>query len=470
MPKKILLINPQENKFRETEMYPSGALLLIGSMLKEREYDVSIIHMIADKIDINGLRRKIRDFEPEIAGITMNTFQTKSAREISSAIKATDKNITVVTGGPHPSALKLDIFKDFPDIDIVVYGEGENTFLEIVEGKDLKDIKGICYDGKINEPRPYNENLDYIPLLNLDLIGDVKKFTGVRPVRAKPSMYIMASRGCPFHCTFCNKSIWGSKVRFRKPQLIIREIEWLHKKYGVKEIFFQDDILNLNRVWLKKILNLIIENNLNKSITYKAPFKANRDLIDKDLLLLAKKANFWLIFYGVENGNQQMLDRMKKGITLEEIERAFRLTHEVGLKTIASFMIGNIEETKQTAKESITLAKRIRPSYAGFTIAIPLPGTELREELIKRKHLLEENYDFYSLNTCVIQTDELTKEDIIRLREIANKAVTGRKIIFKQFLNQIFKLSTYYNLLRDPRKALNFVKKIWYALSNKILL
>lgn len=102
----------------------------------------------------------------------------------------------------------------------------------------------------MNELRPPAKNLDYIPLPNLDLVDFNKnKFIGAKPVGALPSMHIMATRECPFHCTFCNKSVWVHTVRFRKPELILEEIKWLHEKYGVKEIFFQDDTFNLNRKW-----------------------------------------------------------------------------------------------------------------------------------------------------------------------------------------------------------------------------
>ena len=257
--KKILLVNPAQNSFTKSEMYPSGALVLIGTMLHNLGHNVKIVHMIADKVGPLEIKSIVQNFKPSIVGITMNTFQTKSTKEVSKIVKEADEHILIVVGGPHPSALKLRIFDDFPYIDIVVIGEGEHTFLEIVEGKELEKIKGICYKNKATEPRPLAKDLDYIPLPNLDLVDFNKdKFAGTDPVGARPTMYIMASRGCPFQCIFCNKSVWGNTVRFRKPELIVEEIKWLHGKYGVKEIFFQDDTFNLNRKWAERVLTLIL--------------------------------------------------------------------------------------------------------------------------------------------------------------------------------------------------------------------
>jgi radical SAM superfamily enzyme YgiQ (UPF0313 family) len=436
MRRRVLLIAPRENSCRETEMYPSGALVLIGSMLHQRGHEVSIVHMTADGVDAAGIAEKTRRFEPDIVGITMNTFQTRSARDVCRAIRGVDRHCLLVTGGPHPSALGLDLFKDFPELDVVVYGEGELTFLDIVQGGDLSEIKGICYNGRMNPPRPYAENLDHIPLPDLDLIGGLERFSAPDPVRVKPSMYIMASRGCPYQCTFCNKSVWGNRVRFRDPELVIREVQWLHEKYGVREIFFQDDTFNLNRAWAEKVLGLIVEKGMNRSILYRTPFRANEALLDEGLLDLARRANFWLIFYGVENGNQGMLDRMRKGLTVAEIERAFRLTHQAGIKTYASIMVGNPGETSQTVADSIELIRRINPSYGGAAVAIPFPGTEFREEVLEKGHLLEPNYDAYEPSCCVIRTDALSREEIIACHQRVNELFHGRG---KKKRNRVFR-------------------------------
>lgn len=410
--KKILLINPgNNNPATKRDMYPSGALILIGTMLKNKGHRIKIVHMLADKVEVLKLKRIITSFKPDIVGITTNTFQTKSTKEISKFVKKIDKNILVVIGGPHPSALKLRIFTDFPNVDVVVIGEGEHSFLEIVEGKDLRKIKGICWKNEMNPLRPLAKNLDYIPLPNLDFIN-INRFTGANPVGTYPTMYIMASRGCPFHCTFCNKSVWGHRVRFRKPELIIKEIKWLHQKYGIKEFFFQDDTFNLNRGWAEEVFNLIIKNRLNKKIIYKTPFRANKELVDEKLLRLAKKAGFWLIFYGVENGNQKMLDRMKKGLTVEELKRAFRLTHKVGLKTYASFIIGLPGETKETIEDTFNLWKELKPYKGDCALAIPLPETEFEKIVIKKGHLLVKSYDRYHASATLVRTDKLTREEL----------------------------------------------------------
>lgn len=472
MTKKILLINPLENVLAgRDEMYPSGALLLLGTILFNRGYNVRIVHMLADKIGLPQIGNIISKFRPRIVGMTMSTFQTKFSKEISKIVKKINKNTLVVVGGPHPSALKLKIFDDFPCVDVVVGGEGEHAFSEIVDGKNLRDIKGICFREKtsnkvqMNEARPLAKDLDYIPLPNLDLVNFHKdRFVGVEPVGASPSMYIMASRGCPFYCSFCNKSVWGNTLRLRKPESIIQEIRWLHKKYGIKEIFFQDDTLDLNREWLEQIFNLIIENGLNRNIIYKAPFRADENLIDEELLRLAKRAGFWLIFYGVESGNQEMLDSMGKSLTISEIKRAFALTHPVGLKTVASFIIGLPGENKKTIEDTFNLWKELVPHVTGYSVAIPFPGTEFEKNVTRRGFLYIKDYDRYSLNTFVARTDELSIKELEYYR---TKTLYKMKIVnLNRRLRHVISERTYFrkkiiNSLKNPESIAKELKTLW---------
>lgn len=412
MNKRILLINPPQNAHHKgtTSRYPSGALLLIGTMCQEGGHSVKIYDGSVDNTDLKHI---VCEYKPDIVGITVNTFQTKYASQYLKIIKDINDNILTVIGGPHVSGIGLESLTYFEYSDIAVIGEGELTFLDIAEEKDFFNIPGICYRGKITEPRLPLKSLDYIPLTNLDLV-DITKYES----KGK-SMFIMASRGCPYGCIYCNKSIFGTRVRFRKPETILEEIKWLYNQYGITEIYFQDDTFNLRREWIDKILTLIIENGLNKNILYQAPFRANEKLVDEKLLSLAKEANFKTILYGVENGNQDMLNRMHKGLTISEIKRAFKLTHDAGLNTIGAFMIGLPGETVETIKDSINLWKEIRPTYLGIAPAIPFPNTQFENEVRESGHLVNSNYNDYRCGGSYIRTAKLTKNELYFYSSVA---------------------------------------------------
>jgi radical SAM superfamily enzyme YgiQ (UPF0313 family) len=431
-------------------MYPSGALLLIGTMCEAEGHPVIIYDGAGDK---RSLLSVLSGFHPDIVGITVNTFQTKYANKYLNIIKSYDKSILTVIGGPHPSGIGLKSLSDFPNADIAVMGEGEFTFLDIVNSKPLEDILGICYDGKRNLDRPPIEILNHIPLTDLSLV-DLSKYSSTSNDNEK-SMFIMASRGCPFQCIYCNKSIFGSKVRFRDPDDIIKEIKWLNTKYGINHIFFQDDTFNLNRHWINEILNLIIKNGLNETISYMAPFRVNTNLVDTELLTLAKKANFKTIFYGVESGNQEMLDRMHKGTNINEIKRAFRLTHALGINTIAAFIIGLPGESSTTIKDTLELWKIIKPTYSGFTLATPFPNTVFEDEIKQSGHLLNSNYNEYRCGGSYVRTEELTRKE---LEYYSNIAAYGcvYKWIYKL---PIFKIGKNHTLRTLSLLLMNIYKR-----------
>lgn len=411
-----MLINPEYNWPVKEEMYPSGALLLLGTMLKQRGHTVKLVHMVADRVNVTRLVDIIKEFKPEMVGITMTTFQAKSARGISQAIKETAPDTIIIVGGTHVSALKRESLGADKHIDIAIVGEGEHIFVDIVEG-------GRYYSNLITAER--EENLDFIPLPDLSLIN-IRKFKGSPPFGPHPGMFVMASRGCPFQCTFCSKSVFGNKVRYRKPEAVVDEIEYLHKDWGIREVFLQDDTFNLKRDWCEEILRGIIRRGLNRRTVFRAPCRANEKLVDLDLLKLMRQAGFWLIFYGVESGNQGMLDRMKKGLTLNEIRQAFNLTHEARIKTEAAFIVGLPGETEDTFGDTFEFCKELRPFWVGFSIATPFPGTSLFEEV--REQVQDIRFEEYTPSAIYYSTDGLSKDDIRFHWWRANVYNKGRKL------------------------------------------
>jgi len=386
---RILLVQPKVNFGDELLETPSRALLILGTLAQGRGADVKIVHLTIDELGL-------KEFKPDIVGITCNTFQVKNAEAV--AKEARDYGAKVIVGGPHAIAWE-------GEADKVVIGEGENSWLEFIGSKDrITDI---------------NE----IPIPDYSLV-DLDRFTGVRPVGAIPSLAIMASRGCPFHCTFCNTPVfWGKKVRYRKPQYVVDEVEMLHHIYGVNEIFFQDDTFNLNHEWASLIFQDIKKRGLSKEMLFKLACRVNEKLITKEFLDLAYKAGVWNIFYGIESGSQMMLDRMKKGITIAEIKRAIGITHEAGIDTQCSFILGMPGESLATISETRELLSQLIPKQAGRTLkygwahACPFPGTELDKEVTKNGHKKDFTYSEYGYGRVLCRTDALTYEELDAFRD-----------------------------------------------------
>ena len=381
---KILLVQPECNYPRGSLETPSRALLILGTLAQEVGHEVKVQHL---EVDGGDVLTTVNTWKPDILGITVNTLQVRSAREVARRVRALSKEIIIVIGGPHAGAWD-------GEADHVVIGEGENQWLEI-----LGSLKRV-------------DKIDDVPLPNYDLVS-LGKFPGVDPVGALPSMAIMASRGCPFNCTFCNTPVfWGKKVRYRSPELVVMEINHLHVKYGVREVFFQDDTFNLNHPWAMKVFEFIIDLGLHKKMVFKITSRVNEKLVTKEFLDMAKRAGVWNIFYGVESGSQVMLDRMKKGVTVEEIKRAVSMTHEAGIETQCSFIVGLPGETRETLRETEALINEIKPFRFGWVFACPFPFTELDKEVSGNGHKLDIDYGDYAYGKLMMRTDALSFEDL----------------------------------------------------------
>jgi len=449
---KVLLLSPPtpwDSYVVQSELYPNLSIILLGTILKEAGHEAKVIHMLANKVNSAILMNLIEDFKPDIVGITMVTFQAKTSREIMKLIKETDTNIKIVIGGPHPSALGNSALSTFPNADIAVIGEGDQAILDIINNKIEK---GILY------PKPIKD-LDSLPIPDLSLIN-IKKFSGIYPPGPMPSFNIIGSRGCPFLCEFCSHSVMGHNLRLRSPQNIIQEIVSLHSLWGIKEFFFQDDTFNVNRKWVNELLNLIIDNGLNKKIAYRARCRVNEKLVDTELLNLMKEAGFWEIFYGVESGNQDMLDNMNKDITISEIKRAFKLTREAGIKTEASFIIGMPGETPQTILQSLDLWKELSPDWCSFSRAIPFPNTELERELRKKGHLVIDNPEDFVLEKTLVRTDKMSTELLEASAVEIGKLVTKDKIM--RMVKSPRELArTTKDVMKDRRSMKKGMEKLW---------
>ena len=396
---RILLISPEQNKRRGFEEYPSGALLNLGTIARRKGHTVRCLHL-----ELGGnVLRELCDFEPDVVGVSLTTFQVRSAREVVEVVRLWEgvakRKVLVFAGGPHITATR----ETLPGLDAICLGEGETAWEEFLDHKPIGEIKNFNGGGYVHP------DLDeIIPLPDLSLVN-LEQFLGAYPLGPRPSMYILASRGCPFRCIFCQDH-WGKKVRYRSPETVVREVRWL-RDHGMREIFFQDDNFNLNRPWAEEILTRIVEGGLN-DIAYKLVWRGNEKLVDRELLRLAKKAGTWLIFYGVESLSQEMLDGMKKDLTVEEIGRAVKLTQEEDIKVFASFILGLPGETRETIAETKSRLTKLSPDFYDCVPASPLPGTELTQIVKERGHLLSRGYDDHSYGKCLVRTDQLSARDI----------------------------------------------------------
>lgn len=378
---KILLLQPASNWHHPYAETPSLALLSLGTLAKREGHKVRVYHLDIDSID---LKEELTKWQPDIVGITCNTFQVKSAREIAQTVRRVSPSIKVMVGGPH--AIAWD-----GEADKVVVGEGENQWLEIIAGKPLANFEELY-------------PLDYG-------LVDMRRFSGVSPMGAVPSMVVFGSRGCPYQCIFCNTPVfWGSKVRYRSPENILEEVEFLHKRYGIQEVFFQDDTFNANHKWAGAIFDGLIARGLSKEMVFRIDCRVNEKLLTEDFVKHAQAAGVWNMFFGLESGSQKVLDACHKGIKVEEIRRAIRLTKQYGIKAQCSFIVGLPGESHETLTETQALIADIKPWMIGWGYATPFPATQYTKWVTGKGYRLHVDYANYVYGKLMVRTDDLTHD------------------------------------------------------------
>ena len=370
---KILLINPPSSNLiltnlpeeiaQEDPMPPLGLMYIAAYLEKYTNHEIKILDCLIEKINHEQLKEKIKQEKPNVVGITTLTFTLIDVLRTAKTVKEINQDTKVILGGPHVNIYPEETL-NFPEIDFLVLGEGEKPVKDLLDNlnqtEKLREFKGIAFknENKIINPGPREliQNLDELPFPSRNLIPN-KKYSSVLSEN-NPVTTLFSSRGCPFRCTFCNRAHLGKTFRARSAKNVVDEMEEC-KKIGIGEIFIYDDTFTINRQRVLDICSEIKKRNLK--IYWDV--RARVDTVDEEVLNQMKNTGCQRIHYGVEAGTEKILKVLNKGITLEQIEKTFKLTRKIGVQTLAYFMIGSPRETKKDIMETIKFAKKIKPDF-----------------------------------------------------------------------------------------------------------
>lgn len=476
----IVLVNPRFNAWSPNVLIPLG-LAYIAAVLENEGNDVRIIDMNAEKVNDRHLQRRVSD--ADIVGITGMITEYQGILRITNVIKESNEAIKVVLGGSLATTLPQELLQT-SKADFVVMGEGERTVVNLVSaikrGDNFADIKGIGYkDGNrifiADRPEPI-ANLDSIPfparhLLDMEryVQNQFHNFSSHLPGFGKiKSTNLITSRGCPYSCTFCFRDMWGYRWRGRSPENIVAEMEMVRAKYGINGFFFNDDTFVLDRNRVSEFCNLLKKRNLNA-----AWFCNGRvNLMTKELLEAMYEAGCREIAYGMESGNQQMLDSLKKNITLDQVRDVVNWTKDAGISANGYFMIGLPGETKESIHQTIAFAEELDLDFYGFSLLTALPGTELYQSATEKGQIQADITSLkdwgFNINTNL--TEDCSNEDLIALQnEIFRKFALknfGKYYMFNPaFLKRAAKVVLSLqnrNEAKDlARKARGIIQSYW---------
>jgi len=463
---KILLINPTTFNMLPTMLPksvdevrgynpPLGILYLAAYLQKHSEHQVEILDCQVEELDYKQIGNKIQEKNPDAIGLTTMTFTLIDVLNIAKIAKKINSEIKIILGGPHIDIYPKETINQ-PCVDYLVLGEGEIPLKNLLDNIDstnnLRQIRSIVFKDNhkiINTGRAeLNQDLDSLPFPARHLTH-YKKYSSVLS-KTNPVTTMFTSRGCPYNCLFCDRPTLGKIFRARSAKNVVDEMEEC-QKMGIKEILIYDDTFTVNRQRVIDICSEIQKRNLN--INWDV--RARVDTVDENLLKAMKVSGCQRIHYGVEAGTQKILDVLRKGITLEQVEKAFRLSRKIGLETLAYFMIGSPTETKEDILETIKFAKKLKPDFAHITITTPFPSTDLYRMGLEQKIWPNDHWQKFAENPHSdflppVWEKNLTKEELVILNQKAYRSFYFRpRYLFKK----LFQLTSFKELKTKSKAA-----------------
>ena len=366
---------------------PLGLLYLAATLREWLGADVHVLDARLEADPLKALRSALRHFNPDVVGISALTAEAFLAHQAAAAIKAETPFLPVIMGGPHPSSNPELVLSD-PNIDVVVIGEGEETFAELVrlimsEGQGwekpelLRNVDGLAFrvDGKTDfaKPRAPIQDLDSLPLPAWDLI-DYKKFWSRRSMSTsgiRRYLPIFTSRGCPYKCIYCHQ-LFGKSFRSRSPESVVEETARLIKM-GAESIEVLDDIANLNQRRFDRILELMLEQNMHPALSFPNALRA--DIMREESIDLLKRVGTGEISVAIETASERIQKLLHKNLCLEKANHVINMLADRRIFTRGFFMLGFPTETEDEMLSTIRFAHSSRLHLALFFTPIPFRNT-----------------------------------------------------------------------------------------------
>lgn len=405
---RVLLINPFY-PISETPSPPLGLAFLAGA-LERAGHQARILDCVVFPYSRDSLASLMREFKPHLAGATAVTMTVDHALEVLDQVKALDPSVTTVIGGPHATFRTAEILQSCDQVDIVARGEGEGTIVNLARAMEhetpWEHVPGIAFrDGNriTTTVLPPLADLDELALPARHLIPLGRYRALGMPVS------MTTSRGCPFKCIFCvGRKMVGPRVRYRNPIRVVDEMEDL-STLGFHQINLADDLFTAK----EKHCLAVCEEILDRGLKIEWTSFARVDTVSRQVLEKMRRAGCTTVSFGVESGSPEMLKRIKKGITLDQVEQATQFCLDCGIAPHTSFILGLPGETPETLAQTLAFGERLKAMGVshGFHILAPFPGTDIRERIDEYDlSILSDDWRQYHANRAVIRTNGVAPE------------------------------------------------------------
>jgi anaerobic magnesium-protoporphyrin IX monomethyl ester cyclase len=384
---------------------PSMSLAMIAGSLIEENVEVCIADcMLMQREEVpSRIREGISRFKPDLVGVTSTTPLFHEAIQVAEIARGCSRDVVTILGGPHASALPAESLRQ-SSFDAVVVGEGEKAVKTIARNNSIAGIRGVYSRQDLDGGQLTGaaERADEIPIDQLPMpalhLFNARDYTCPKVIsRNNPVGPIEMSRGCIFNCSFCNKNIHGKNFRIKTPERIIEELRVM-KRLGYNEFHVLDDQFTTDIAKAKSICEAILKSGIRMPWNLRTGVRVDR--IDREFLSLAKRAGCYQVGVGFESGNQGCLDRVAKGIRIEQSVRAVEMIKREGIELVGFFMLGLPGETLETMEETIQFAIKLDPDYAKATVLVPFPGTRIYQEFEREGRIKTKDWSKYNFHNA----------------------------------------------------------------------
>ncbi|MEI7437603.1 MAG: radical SAM protein [bacterium] len=424
---KILLLHPYGSNWLSGmkdistvfNLMPPLGMMSVAAVLERAGIDVEIIDCYATPKPFAELVEEIVRRAPDCLGVSTTTSSFNEGYRIVAAVKEKAPDIFTLFGGAHACTIGASLLDSFPAIDCLAIGEGENTMLQLAQAgfKGIGQVPGVAYrDGTgaavSSAPRELIKNLDDLPFPAYHKLPQFPRRYNLPlfSYPAAPNTSIISSRGCPYSCSYCDRSVFSLGFRFNSPDYIVEHISMLNRDFGIRHVFFYDDLFTFDRKRVAEFCEIKARKGLK--ITYNCI--ARLEHVDPELLILLKRSGCWQVNFGIESGDPEILKRHRKFFELDEVGRKLRMVRAAGIRVKGLFMVGLPGENETAIRRTIDYALSLPLDEINVTKFTPFPGAPIYRT-IREQGEFDENWDLMNCMNFVFVPHGMTRPELEEL-------------------------------------------------------
>ncbi len=470
---RVLIVNPpwpgkgygtrSQNRIikRRGDKYLQYPIFLgyLAAQLRQAGREVFYVDSVMEELSPTETWERVGHIRPDAIFVETTTPSIEFDYRAITIMKECSGDPLMLAGGPHVTVFPTEALRECGALDVVIKQEFDTRVAQVLDNlDDLAQVPGIAFrrNGRTVETGPavLCQDLDSLPFPDRDTVP-FERYHEAWYSRL-PFINIVTSRGCPYRCTFClwPNAMYGHEQRFRSVDNVIEELKYEIERHSIREVNVDDSTFTTNKSRVVEFCQKLRDSRIELLWTC----NGRVDNVDREMLLEMKAAGCKLIRYGVESGSPQILGHVRKGYTLEQVRRSFRLTREVGIMALGGFMFGFPRDTRETVEQTLRLARDLNPDMVQFSICMPYPGTPMYAEALEAGTIVAEEWREYDM-TCgpVVETGDLPRRELKHILARAYREFYLRPAYFWRALHSIRNLDEFRRVVRSARSLFSVI-------------